>query len=144
MAEDADIVRITSEAWCDHLAELLLTGKKMAKYRLKVQSGEQTLLLREDPKDVAKEYVDRDKDVPAFIVRAILEDLKPQKGGRHTHPEQWAAEKANAISCYLAMNRLRELEPGLSQTAAAERIGKLRCRSGAAVITCWKHFRDAA
>lgn len=148
MTEDPDLVRVTSQEWCDRFAEQLLIGKRFeAKYTLKMRSGGRTVQLQvlsdEDVRTAAKKYVDRDEDVPVDIVRALLDELKPKKGGRHSHLEQWAAEKANAISCYLAMERLLSVEPGLSQTAAGERVGKLRGRSCAAVVRAWKRCKQA-
>jgi hypothetical protein len=145
MAEDPVLARVTSQEWCDRMAKTLQTGKALKGiYRLRVRSGGKTLLLRvlsnQSPRASAQNYLDRDKDVPAYIVRAILEP----KGGRHFRLEQWADDVASAISCYLAMERLRTIDPHLSQTAAGERVGKLRGKSCAAVVRCWKKFRDTA
>jgi hypothetical protein len=139
--EAADLVLVTSQAWCDRLAKGLLEMKvSRAPHYGEVQS----IFGPVNPQRDAWKYVTRDKPVPPGIVLALLEELKPKKGGRHSHPEQWAAERANAISCYLAMERLLTVEPTLSQTAAGIRIGKLRGRSCAAVVRCWKNMKNSA
>lgn len=146
MPEDPDLIRVTSQESCDRFAEQLLIGKRFeAKYTLKMRSGGRTVQLQvlgEDVRTAAKKYVDRDEDVPVDIVRALLKELEPKKGGRHSHVEQWADDTASAFSCYIAMERLLSVERGLSQTAAATRVGKLRGKEPAAVVRCWKRFRD--
>jgi hypothetical protein len=149
MAEEADLIRVTSQEWCDQFAkQLLITKKYEPSYYEDVPYGDHTTRIyalggMEAAYGAAKKYVDKEQPVPASIVRAILEEHKPKKGGRHSRLEQWAADKANAYSCYFAMERLFSVEPGMSQTAAATRIGKLRGRAPAAVVRCWKHFRDS-
>jgi hypothetical protein len=148
MAEHADLVRVCSEEWCSHLKTLLLTGKQFeAKYKLQVRSGGRTLLLRvfsnEDAHTAAKKYLDKNKLPPLSIVKAMVEEYQPKKGGRHTDPEVWAHDKASEIACYIAMERLLSLEPSVSQTSAGERIGKLRGRSGPAVVAAWKKLKQS-
>ncbi len=149
MAEDVDLVEVTSQAWVDRFAKGLLEVKASeAPYYHEIRDGDRTIRIRplvhfDDSRTAAQKFVDKGQAVPPSIVRALLEELKPKKGGRHARPEQWAAERANAISCYLAMERLLKVEPGLSQTAAGERVGKLRGRSCAAVVRAWKHLKQA-
>lgn len=151
MVEDREIVRVTSQAWCDQLAEKLLQTKLSEGYHSEMRSGKRTVVVEQinvsgkklDPYADMQRYVDGDQPVPVWIARSALAEHQPKKGGRHTHLEQWAAEKANAISCWLAMDRLLHLEPSLSQTAAGIRIGRLRGKSYPAVVRAWKMLRAA-
>jgi hypothetical protein len=91
-----------------------------------------------EPYALAEWYVEQNLFVPGHVVRALLEDRKPKKGGRHTHREQWAQQKASDAACFMAMEHLRKSEPNLSQTAAGERVGGLMKLSRAAVVRAWK------
>jgi len=167
MAETAGLVRLTSQDWRDRMTKALLAaGTKMpskGKYKLRVTSGGKTLLSRTfsnyDPYSAAQKFVNkptpmsmaqvkRERRKVVKLLKAIIEDRIPKKGGRHSKLEKWAEEKANQISCYLAMERLLELEPGLSQMAAGIRIAILRGISpekapdaAPAVISRWKHLK---
>lgn len=88
-----------------------------------------------DPVRDAKWYVERFPSVPAFIVRRLLE---PGKGGRQTHRAEWVKQKVSDVICLLAMEDLRKNHPEVTQTAAAEEIGRLVNLSSAAVVRAWK------
>jgi len=46
----------------------------------------------------------------------------PKKGGRHTHREEWARQKASDAACYLAMEHLRKTRPDLSKPRAPSEL----------------------
>jgi hypothetical protein len=159
VAEDADIILITSQAWCDNFAEMLFDitkayapyfiEKRRRIYDRKTKKAQfetvrhRKLIKFDDPQTAAKKFVYAHQAIPASIGRALLKELEVKRGGRHTNLKQWANDRANAYSCFLAMEHLLSTEK-TSQIAAAERIGKLRGRSQEAVLRAWKKIRSEA
>jgi hypothetical protein len=150
MPEDDFLRCVTSKQWREHLCAFLLCEADPDGLE-KCCSNE--LLSRlcfdayheapsGDPTSAAKWYVEKDLLVPPTIVLALLDRDKPHKGGRHTHRKQWAQQRASDVACYLAMKHLFQTHQQLSQTAAAELVGRLVGLSPQAVARAWKKHRQ--
>jgi hypothetical protein len=140
MAEDF-LSLVTSKAWRAELAGLFLG--KLSSAELEGRTENEQLVLRwivnRDPYAGAEYYAKKNSPLlPVSIARAILEDRKRKKGGRHSNSKEWAKQKASDAACFLAMEHLRESDPGLSQTAAGDRVGRLMNLSCPAVVRAWK------
>jgi len=139
---------ITRHEWRKHMTAVLLAGKATLEGECKyvVRAEGRTILLHwffnGDPDLAAQKYVNKDKDVPNVIVRAMLEKHKPKKGGRYSNREEWAKQKASDIACFLAVQHL--LEKGIKPTPAGEQVGKLMNLSRQAVLGAWQRLESPA
>jgi hypothetical protein len=145
VAEAADLIRVTSQEWCDRFAAFLLEARALQspyepEFIPNTNIRKVDLPPFDAPDVAAKKFVDRNQPVPARIVKLLLKERKQKKGGRHTNLKQWADDRANAYSCFFSMERLFSTEK-ISQAAAAKRIGKLRGRSPEAVLRAWKKIK---
>ena len=87
MVEDREIVRVTSQAWCDQLAEKLLQTKLSEGYHSEMRSGKRTVVVEQinvsgkklDPYADMQRYVDGDQPVPVWIRAARWPNTNPKR-----------------------------------------------------------------